>query len=63
MVGEGRALQGANFCFVSSSYIQGYQFHADAQESNNEFSFFYRRCIVLYIDNTKIGFCYLAMLV
>ena len=32
-------LQGANLCFISSSYIQGHQFHADAQENNNEFSF------------------------
>ena len=30
-------LLGANFCFISSSYIQGHQFHADAQENNNEF--------------------------
>ena len=58
MVGEGRALgewtwghcwvplQGANFCFISSSYIQGHQFQADAQENNNEF------CLELLADAT-----------
>ena len=30
-------LQGVNFCFMSSSYIQGHQFHPDTQENNNEF--------------------------
>ena len=39
-------LQGANFCFISSSYIQGHQFHADAQENNNEF------CLELLADAT-----------
>ena len=30
-------LQGANFCFISSSYFQGHQFHPDTQANNNEF--------------------------
>ena len=71
MVGEGRALgewtwchywvplQGANFCFISSSYFQGHQFHADAQENNMNLASC-RRYTVLYIDNTKNVFCYLG---
>ena len=44
-------LQGANFCFISFSYIQGHQFHLDIQS---------RRYTVLYMDITKIGFGYLG---
>ena len=29
-------LQGANFCFISSSYIQGHQFNPDTEEKKNE---------------------------
>ena len=37
---------GANFCFISSSYIQGHQFHSDTRENNNEF------CLELLADVT-----------
>ena len=37
---------GANFCFISSSYIQGHQFHPDTRENNNEF------CLELLADVT-----------
>ena len=37
---------GANFCFISSSYIQGHQFHPDIRENNNEF------CLELLADVT-----------
>ena len=40
------SLQGANFCFISSSYIQGHQFHPDTKEDNNEF------CLELLADVT-----------
>ena len=39
-------LQGANFCFISSSYFQGHQFHPVTQENNNEF------CLELLADVT-----------
>ena len=36
--GSGRsAIAGCHFCFISSSYIQGHQFHPETQENNNEF--------------------------
>ena len=46
--GSGRRVMagGANFCFISSSYIQGHQFHPDTQENNNEF------CLELLADVT-----------
>ena len=37
---------GANFCFISSSYVQGHQFHPDTRENNNEF------CLELLADVT-----------
>ena len=51
----------ANLCFISSFYIQGHQFHPDTQENNNECCFeLLADVTVLYIDRTKIVFCYLG---
>ena len=49
------AIAGCQFLFIFSSYMQGHQFHADAQENNNEFSFLQTHA-VLYIDSTKLVF-------
>ena len=53
-------LQGANFCFTSSSFIFRATNFTQMPKKTTMNLASCRRCTLLYIDNTKIAFCYLG---